>query len=414
MSSPELLTSTRYQLRGILEEIKEILGGEFPYQHPRDALSELKERFLDCKDQLDRVAASSDDTLIETTCFTVAEEIRWSIGLVGFLLRSTNVRNAFEAWGPLLRLARRLLGVDTKLVVSSEWEFSPFTFVGLSAIPDFVLIGFPAPESSNPFLLAIAGHELGHNLWAKRCLQQKFQPLVRDLIIKAINQHWDEFCNYTNLRVNQTELETDIFALREWTPSLDWALRQCQELFCDCVGVRIFGGSYVCAFEYLLGPRDRAARSFIYPSNFDRARTIITATKSYNMQQISITFGDSFKLPLPSNRAAREAFLLKIADDARLSLTNDLIREADAVVTEAGVLKPNEELTKKCLKRFKCLSPVEGMSEISELLNAAWICIKSENFYSDEQHEDRKLHLISELVWKSIEVFEIEQRLNTL
>jgi hypothetical protein len=413
MFSPELLTSTRYQLRGILEEIEEILGGEFPYKHSQDALSELKKRFLDCKDQLDLVQASSDDTLIETTCFTVVEEIRWSIGLVGFLLRSTNVRNAFEAWGPLLRLARKLLGVDTKLVVSSEWEFSPFTFIGLSAIPDFVLIGFPAPESSNPFLLAIAGHELGHNLWAKRHLQQKFQPIVRDIIIKAIKQNWSEFCKYTNLRVNQAELETDIFTLREWTPSLHWALRQCQELFCDCVGTRIFGGSYVCAFEYLLGPQDRAARSFIYPSNFDRAQTIITATKSYGMQEISGTFVKSFKPPPPTKLPARETLLLKIADDARSTLADDLIREAEVLVTQAAVPKPAEELTKKCLKRFRCLSPVEGMFAISELLNAAWISVKTENFYSDHQHEERKLHLISELVWKSIEVFEIEQRLNT-
>ena len=184
--SRELLTFTRQQLHGLLEEIDGILGGEFPYEHSRDSLSELKKRFLDCADQLNLAEKSSDSSLIENTCSTVAEEIRWSIGPVGFFLRSTNVRNAFEAWGPLLRLARRLLGPDTKLVISSEWEFFPFTFIGLSAFPGFVLIGLPAPESSNPFFLPIAGHELGHNVWAKEKLEQKLQSQLRNQLIQTI------------------------------------------------------------------------------------------------------------------------------------------------------------------------------------------------------------------------------------
>jgi hypothetical protein len=137
MSRRELVTFTRQQLLALLAEVNGILGGEFPYEHSRDALKELKKKLVECGDQLDTAERSSDLALIESTCSTVAEEIQWSIGYVGFFLRSTNVRNAFEAWGPLLRLARRLLRLNSKLVISSEWEFSRLL---LSAYPLFLIL----------------------------------------------------------------------------------------------------------------------------------------------------------------------------------------------------------------------------------------------------------------------------------
>jgi len=111
------------------------------------------------------------------------------------------------------------------------------------------------------------------------------------------------------------------------------------------------------------------------------------------------------------NPRDREDFLLGVADEARGTLVSNLIQEVDNLVTNAGVPKADEDLINKCLKSFRCLSPAEGMSAISEVLNAAWLSAKTKSFYFDPMHEEQKLSLISELVWKSIEVFEIEQRL---
>ena len=82
--------------------------------------------------------------------------------ILGFILRSTNIRNAFEARGPLVRLAQKLLSKNTKLIVSSEWQYSPFVHPPIQDLKNFVLIGLPAPESSNPLIIPLAGHELGH------------------------------------------------------------------------------------------------------------------------------------------------------------------------------------------------------------------------------------------------------------
>jgi hypothetical protein len=107
----------------------------------------------------------------------------------------------------------------------------------------------------------------------------------------------------------------------------------------------------------------------------------------------------------------RDELLLGIADAARASLNDELVREADILTGKAGVPKPNDDLIKKCLKRFQQISPAETMSEISEILIAGWLSVKTVPFYPDPKHEEQKHALISELVWKSIEVFEIEQRL---
>lgn len=408
----ELLKFTRQQLLALLAEVDGILGGEFPYEHSRDALKEQKKKLLECGDQLDTAVKSSDTALIESTCSTVADEIQWAIGYLGFFLRSTNVRNAFEAWGPLLRLARRLLlGRKSKLVISSEWEFSPFTFVGASAFPDFVFIGLPAPESGNPFLLPIAGHELGHNVWANEKLGDKYQPVVERKILDAIRLQLGDFNKHTGLSISESEVKTNMFAVTQWLPYLEYAFEQCQEVFCDCLGTRLFGGSYICAFEYLLAPHAGSARELTYPSDFDRAQTIIAAANAYNISPISNSFGGIFA-PTPSVPPMnRDEFLLGIADAARASLHHELINDGDMVANRAGVSKPKDENIQKCLQRFRLISPAEGMSEISEILVGAWLSAKSMPFYSDPRHEEQKLSLISELVWKSIEVFEIEQRL---
>lgn len=411
MSRRELVTFTRQQLLALLAEVNGILGGEFPYEHSRDALKELKKKLVECGDQLDTAERSSDLALIESTCSTVAEEIQWSIGYVGFFLRSTNVRNAFEAWGPLLRLARRLLRLNSKLVISSEWEFSPFTFIGLSAFPDFVFIGLPAPESSNPFLLPIAGHELGHNVWANEKLTDKYQPVILSKILDGIRSQLKDFCTHTGLTVSASEIATNMFAVTEWLPFLRYAIEQCQEVFCDCLGTRLFGGSYICAFEYLLAPHTGGVRAPTYPSDFDRTQTIIAAANAYNISPISSTFANMCA-PSPSVPPKnRDELLLGIADATRASLNDELIREADILTGKAGVSKPNDDLIKKCLKRFQQISPAETMSEISEILIAGWLSVKTVPFYPDPKHEEQKHTLISELVWKSIEVFEIEQRL---
>ena len=89
-------------------------------------------------------------------------------------------------YAPVLRLARRLLGPDTKLLLSSEWDYSPFVYLPTRDLPEFVLIGVPAYESSNPLLISLAGHELGHNVWNQQDLGKKYDAALRTEVLKAL------------------------------------------------------------------------------------------------------------------------------------------------------------------------------------------------------------------------------------
>ena len=47
--------------------------------------------------------------------------------IVGIIIRSTSVRNGFELYAPFLDICHRLLGDDARLILSSEWQYVPFT-----------------------------------------------------------------------------------------------------------------------------------------------------------------------------------------------------------------------------------------------------------------------------------------------
>jgi hypothetical protein len=96
---------------------------------------------------------------------------------LGLLLRSSNLRNAFEIYFPIKILSTELLEHNTCVVLSSEWEFSPFIYpVALDELPEFVFIGIPASECHNPLILPLAGHELGHVVWRRKGAEAEFDP----------------------------------------------------------------------------------------------------------------------------------------------------------------------------------------------------------------------------------------------
>jgi hypothetical protein len=74
---------------------------------------------------------------------------------LGVLLRSTNLRNAFEAYYAFEEMARKLIGEPDKLIISSEWDASPFYIPNPPAVLDsYVFIRMPAFASRNALLFA--------------------------------------------------------------------------------------------------------------------------------------------------------------------------------------------------------------------------------------------------------------------
>ena len=246
-----VLYCVRAQVDAVLSEIGRMEGAEFPCEHSQEALKETKEVFETHRDSLAALSDKSDKATAELACSAAFADLSQSIDLLGFLLRSTSVRNAFEAYGPLLRIARKLLGEETRLIISSEWFFSPFTYVGYHYLPGVALIGLPAPESSNPFLLPLAGHELGHSAWPRYGLSRKMEKAIETAVIEEIKSRWEKDCETYFHGHKIDEVGTDLLARPMWKPAWDWALRQCEEHFCDFFGLRLFGEAYLHAFAFV-------------------------------------------------------------------------------------------------------------------------------------------------------------------
>lgn len=108
------LKATQLRLSSFRAAIVVLKESEFPYDAPRRALDILDQRFIQHEEILERLdSTSSDRGTVMTRCADASLDIAVYLPLLGFFLRSTNVRNAFEIYGPLRRIARQLIGGNT-------------------------------------------------------------------------------------------------------------------------------------------------------------------------------------------------------------------------------------------------------------------------------------------------------------
>ncbi|MBU4231996.1 MAG: hypothetical protein L6277_10310 [Desulfobacterales bacterium] len=192
------LEYTLKRLRAFLDEIRHLSTSEFPYRQSKDALQILEKIFEKYRSFLED--SKRDKILDEGTCKNVNRGIVTYLPILGFILRSTNVRNAFEVYGPTLRIAGAILEPHlpltkrrTRLILSSEWNYSPLVYRELPTLPGFALIGLPAPESSNPLLIPLNGHELGHVVWERKKINLEIRKKIKEKILEIIMSRWDKF-----------------------------------------------------------------------------------------------------------------------------------------------------------------------------------------------------------------------------
>ena len=249
----------------------------------------------------------------------------------------------------------------TQLVLSSEWNYSPFVFSEVPELPGFVLIGIPSPESSNPLLVPLAGHELGHSVWLKdnSALLHKWEPLVRAEVIAAIKARWAEFTTtFPSLGITPAQLLTNVNAMEAWYLSEQWALLQAEESFCDFLGLRIFGWAYLEAFAYLLSPGVPGSRSTDYPTMLVRIENLLKAATVYGVAP-SPNYKDQFEDSGPIALLDEDTFRLEIADDALTRLVDRLIKEADDVVKASSIANWSDAEQNKIIERLKFVVPCE-------------------------------------------------------
>ena len=150
------LTFAKDRLRAFLAEAQYSAQVEFPYPASKAAVETIEQLFKAKLARLDGFNDNSDPSIIRQECKLIpspAFPVRSPAWL--YPTFDENVPNAvFELCGPLLRLAKQVLEheVDaakrtTRLLLSSEWEYSPFVYRDIPDLPGLVLIGLPAARN---------------------------------------------------------------------------------------------------------------------------------------------------------------------------------------------------------------------------------------------------------------------------
>lgn len=415
-----LLDIARKRLQAVLDEINRVADYEFPYKDSGQALRSLRQVYSGRLGTLASLNNSSNQAVLKQACSLALRELFDYLPLLGFVVRSTNVRNAFEVFRPILGMARAVLEpgtlpnhqYQTQLVLSSEWDYSPLTYSEIPGLPGFVLIGLPAPESSNPLLIPLAGHELGHSAWTmnNRAVDYAISPVVRQQVIAVIRQRWNDFTtHFPGLGIAPAQVATDLAAIACWNRAASWGQKQAEEIFCDCLGLRLFGASYLEAFAYLLAPCIAGERPLLYPNTLARVAHLSTAAGTYGVpvpagyQQL---FEDNTQPPL----APADDFLLSVADQAVGNAVAHIVGQANQVVANSGLPAPTDAEAARILAKFDLVVPAEKCAGLPDILNAAWRAFNDPAFWQNNpQISSKKDEVLKELVLKNIELFEIER-----
>ncbi|MCX5814121.1 MAG: hypothetical protein NT178_16495 [Proteobacteria bacterium] len=358
---------------------------------------------------------------IHNVCRDSLRELRVYLPILGFVLRATNVRNAFEAHDPLQRLTNKVMGTDAKLIISSEWEFSPFVYrAGTGPLSGFVLIGLPAPESSNPLLLPLAGHELGHSIWEHERFSTNYEQLIEEGILKElINNRWSDY-NVLYPQYRKEDIESgDMFAQQSLRPAYTWAKLQVEEMFCDFFGVCLFAESFLYAFAYLLSPGTSGLRSLRYPNITRRVSHHVQAAKVLGVN-VDAEYESSFEKELePADPAT--ALLVSLADVVSASFEGELIKLAKNFASKNDVPEKNLDNVRDISKLFSAyVMPIKKPASLVDIMNAGWECNMNENLWEgipqikgiDEKDTRRNRdRILRDIILKSMEIAEIYERL---
>ena len=391
------LASARRKVRAFLEQIDQLEASDFPHSDGREALAFIKQHFIIRQNALRDLPVTVSDNVIGQMCADTSVSLARYTEVLGFILRSTNVRNAFEVHFPLKRLVGQVISPKAKLVMSSEWDFVPFTYpMNLDLLPDFVLVGGPAPESGNVLIIPLAGHEIGHSAWRSHNVKRSIQDAVTRAVDQAIASDPSEAD-----RVLQELSAAGLDLSYLQNACLSSALRQLEEAFCDLFGLYVFGEAYLYAYEYFLAPGG-GKRSSSYPSSADRVQYLLAGANA-----LGISFDqDLFDGWLDStSRSSIDSDVLAFADAAVAQMVPQLRDIAFGLLGEKKVTVNRQETVDRVVSAYQARVPDGEGATLAEIVTAGWRYIRHAGGLSLEA--DRPEHdMLNELMLKSIEVSE--------
>lgn len=399
------------KLNNLLSQVHAASSDDLSNTDVKAALSLMKANIIEFMTDV-REAEDYSASLREGIILAASEHIYLYSGVLGIVIRSNTTRNPFELYFSFKEVAKRFFpDGPVYLVLSSEWNYVPFTYpLTLDELPNFILIGMPAPEADNVLAFPLAGHELGHSIWKRKSLVEKFSGIALDLA-KTRFQENPELLRTLYPGVTDEQFENDMFSSRLKDSAISniiaLCLKQTEEVFCDLIGASIFGTSYLQAFRYLLAPTARGERSYRYPELSERAEILDRFAKESALPAANIsrwfTRQDDISHPF-------YAQLVRVADNIRREmweLTVDTIKE---IVGDANIQPVREEKVKIVVARFKLNMPIEGDISLGELICGAWD-IYQDMFTQAVADSGRVETSVSNLVLKSAEAIEFKARM---
>lgn len=394
-----LVRSTEQKLELLRDQIFRLKGSSFPYPHGAEALTALQAIVEKQLAILSSATITGDEQIICNGCSNANIAVARILELLGYVLRSTNVRNSFEYYDGLLRLSRALVGPNAKLILTSEWEFSPFTrTIGKSELAEFVFIGLPASETGNALILPLAGHEIGHSMWQHHGLEKKLKPVITQTLERMYVANIAEIEKTFGIKAGPDPLQ-NLFVAAFLGESMNLLMYQCQEIFCDIVGLGLFGEGYLYAFLYLLAPNLGGPSSHYYPTLGTRAAYLKAIAQDLGCD-IPENFTESFFESERRKTIPFDDFAVGMADKSAEKLIDALKDEALKLIYEAKVALPTAADRDGIAKRLRAGIPAQTTKCIADIVNAGW----SRRL---ELEDDRdKIENLNDLILKSIEVLE--------
>jgi hypothetical protein len=404
--------NAKNKIRNIRRTIEGLLDGDFPLSSGQRALEKLDDVFAELEKRLTRAGKLQDQDSIAQVAVNINVKVYQVLPILGFILRSTNVRNAFELVDPLQTLATATLQGSPQLLLSSEWDYVPFAYPqSLQDLKSFVLIGLPASEAASALLIPLAGHELGHAVWRNLGLEgpaaATLQVRCEDLYTNDMEGFKRQFPNYDETDIEYRELLPDAIA-----QSVELAVFQAEELFCDLFAYAIFGVSYVHAFAYILAPGAGGVRRSRYPSYKTRIKAMSGIAKSEGdtlPDDASLGFSNELET---SN--TQERFIIKKAEQSVSEIIQGLWTNISTIIKDSKIPRPNGSLSLRHLKDFKNRIPARDPACLGDIINAGWV------YYSELQHSrlapeqvSEKADHLNEMMLKSVEVLEFTRRTAT-
>jgi hypothetical protein len=379
----------------------------------RDAEIALDELRRQCQKQILSVSMAPSDEVLRIACSASLEKLRSVlVPLLGMILRSSNLRLAFELYYPLKRLTAMLYGRSLKdspaLLLSSDWKYYPDTHVGQTL--DIVILGFPAVESSNAMIVPLAGHELGHNVWHDNNQQHAFDSRVSTKLRNVISeQFWSQLLaqelGTVNPQLSKRAMQDDVQVNGLITDLTKVVLGQLEEYFCDAVGLRLFSEAYLRSLCYSCLP-GYPPQGIAYPQLRDRIDRLETLAAQIDVQWCV---------------DQSQCYRYVRSPDAKSSVVGQVVDTfiAEVQLTALNILDerqaPRRDVNNvdRIARQFRSLVPAAEKEHLTDLINAAWLVSHDQNTaHSYGLEMSRWREVVNQITLKSCEVSEYHERVN--